>query len=126
MTKDEKTYAIKRIDDLKNTALSKIREQCTRPAIEINGEMRLALLRAGKVKVRKDARVNDYDHLPRTADLFDWSPHERKRDFNAVKYDKQAEPICAAAQKVSDEIMLGDGAEALRLIQEFSKTCEKI
>jgi len=126
MTKDEKTYAIKRIDDLKNTALAKIKDQCTRPAIEIDGETRLALLRAGKVKIRTDARVSDYGKLPRTDDLFDWSAHEWKREFNAVKYDKRAEPICAAAQKVSDEIMLGDGAEALRLIQEFSKTCENI
>ena len=126
MTKDEKAYAIKRIQDLKQTALNTIRDQCTLPSIEIDGEAKLALIRAGKAKIRKEARVNDYGHLPRTADLFDWSAHERKRDFNAVKYDKRAEPICALAQKVSDEIMLGDGAEALRLIGEFSKTCEKI
>ena len=52
--------------------------------------------------------------------LFDFSKYERDNDM-MKEYDPMVRKISARAEKLADDLMLGDAEEALKALQDFMK-----
>ncbi len=61
--------------------------------------------------------INGYTDVK---DAFDFSKHEYAAVTNTEAYKEGAELVDAEASNVTDQIMLGDAEEALRLLEAFT------
>ncbi len=125
MTKSEQQYAIDRIAGLCRQKCYVIEKAMpvTR-AKKITYGQALSRIKAGKIKLihrMKDRGLGWRDDF---SDIFDVKDHH---DYNGSdSYDEKAcskkcAPIHAEALRIKDQIMLGDSAEALKMIEAFAK-----
>ncbi len=134
MTKQQRDYAIGRVKGLRDVALRRIKE--SHPAVpdapDLENSDMVKLVRAGKVKMYPTTK--DYSgYQLRLNQVFDFCPIKgaAKKAYEAEKAkilktrNKETGPIYAESINIIDKIMLGDAAEALKLIEGFAKMCKK-
>ena len=123
----EQKYAMGRITDLCDQKLSAIEESI--PVIEakkITYEQAVRKIKGGEIKLRpakKNKVLHNYDDF---GDIFDLTGHHDYRGsdtYDKKAYQKRCAPIRAEAQRIKDQIMLGDAAKALKMIEAFAKMC---
>lgn len=117
MNQFKTSYVLNRLKQLEHEKLNVLEKKLLKPAKELTDEERFKLLKAGKVKLQKDrTKVSEYDDIRR---VFDFSPFEWEESHDDKTYDKKRLEISQSAQKVRDEIVLGDEQEALELLKKF-------
>jgi hypothetical protein len=114
MTKTQQKYACDRVRQKAEQLRSTLKKELT-TGKPLTCEDRAKLLRAGKVKLRKD--VNIISTYTDVVKAFDFSPFEPKVHGS---YKRRAERISETERKAIDEIMLGDADVALRVVREFT------
>lgn len=124
MNQQQKNYAMNRVDSILEKKTSKIsREKFKTKAKELNNLQMIELIRSGKVKLKsKDKIIKmrswDTDSIKH---VFDFSKYITKEIFDHEGYNKKINPYVKEAQKIKDQLMLGDAEEAIRLINKFEK-----
>lgn len=121
MNQQQKNYIKKRITEIREHKLSTLRNDLTIKAVSLSNRERIDLIRLGKVKMRPSTelnRCNEYS-LNSLTTVFDFSKYETKASFNQAKFNERAAKLRAEANRIVDQIMLGDAEEALRLVKEF-------
>lgn len=118
MNTHQKKYALERIDGLKTIKIRQAEEKYTSKEVKLTSEEKYKLIASGKVKIFSFDKVyrNHYSS-PDLYPSFDFSDHEKPSKLDHTKYDPIYKNVCLIAQQAKDQIMLGDCAEALRLIQ---------
>ena len=114
MNKDQRVYALKRVGEILSEKLGVLKQKHTIAKLTLTAADRATLVRTGKVKLIKDT-IGDYD---RYYDLWDFSKFEQREPLDK-NYGPLAGKLEADAQKVRDQIMLGDAEEALKLLAGF-------
>lgn len=120
MNHQQKKYAINRIEALKTIKLRQAEEKFTTKEVALSPEEKYKLIASGKVKIKSWVEV--YRNHYNSPDLFpsyDFSAFEKPRKLDEVKYNAVKENVCSISQKATDQIMLGDCQEALKLINEL-------
>lgn len=125
MNNAERTYAMNRLTALYNEKERTLSRECSIPAVELKGKDLLAALRKGTLKVRGGHTGNGRYGSPITedtylGDVFDFSPHNKDAAMKP-DYETRITKLKAEYSTITDQLMLGDSAEALALIQEFAK-----
>ena len=133
MTKHQRDYAIGRVKGLRDDAIDRIKEQHpaipTTPDLE-NNDM-VHLVRSGEAKIFPKSITHKIYGTLYLYEVFDFGPikaaskkaYETKRARIQKALNKETSPIYVEAMKIIDKIMLGDAAEALKLIEGFAKMC---
>lgn len=115
MNQKQREYAIERVRALRGKRILALKEKYITPAKRLSRQEKFELVRSGKVKVRNE----NEDFAPHYwVDLFDFSKFEAEAKAHP-KFDEFVDAEKARAQKVIDEIMLGDAEEALNLIRVY-------
>lgn len=115
MNAAQRKYALERVTQIEGARVAALRDRMTTPAKSISKEERVRLVVSGKVKVRKDLTQWPYH----TDDAFDFSQYSWDKKVSP-DFDDEAAKIKERASSVRDMIMLGDAAEALRLLNDFA------
>ena len=114
MNQQQRKYVLERISAIEDQAAKKIADKHTTVGVYLTWDMKRALINSGEVKLLRDTR--GYKNVE---DAFDWSKHERKKKINSAALSADLAKLGAQATKARDELMLGDTAEALALIQRL-------
>lgn len=121
----EQKYAMSRIDDLCDQKLRMIEESM--PVIKakkITYEQAVRKIKKGEIKLcpaKKNRPLHNYDDFE---DIFDLNGHHDYRSsdtYDKKAYKKKEAPVLIEAQRIKDQIMLGDATEALKMIEAFAK-----
>lgn len=124
MNQTQKTYAKKRIVEIKRLALSKIR------SMESEKEMTVKEVYE-QIKNKKPTRpskkkgdrlVYSRIHLD---EFFDFDYKHRKTEKELSTIEKNKNECINSANKCIDEIMLGDNVKALKMIRDFERKYSK-
>jgi len=115
MSASEKKYAVERIGEVLRVKQAAVYKANEIPAKTLSKKKKYDMIKKGEVPLKPRDSQNNYGHL---SDFFDFSKHESvaKRPERCGVLIDRLEKKAAAAR---DQIMLGDSAEALRLIQEL-------
>ena len=123
MNQQQRSYALGRIIDIQKEKIAEVKARFTTPEKELSEDETLALVRAGKVKLRTDVYLHRYTDLNRA---FDFSKYEHPQQYDAAKGDPIVTKINRAAGKASDIVMLGIEAKAADAITKFIAEIEKL
>lgn len=121
MNQQQRNYVIKRVREILITKEKELRKSLTKNAIRITKRARLTLLQNDKVKIKSDSalsKLNDWD-LDYVSCVFDFSEFEQPKKFDDEKYKKKSLVIKKEANRIIDQLMVGDAKEALVLIKSF-------
>jgi len=118
MNKQEKQYAMNRIDEIVCHKVSAIKDKHTTAAVSLTDTQRLQAFKAGKYKIKADvSKITRYTDL---CDVIEF-PDEKAGKANREKIDSESAKVTSEAVKIKDKLMLGDASEALAMIEAFSK-----
>lgn len=120
MNATEKKYTMERIESLALSAGHSIHDR--NKTESLSGEQMIKLLRAGKVKVKKNPNVLHYGVY--IADLFDWTPFLSGPELSDEQAEMKMAKLATDVQETKDAIMLGDSKTALESINKFAKRCK--
>lgn len=120
MNQQQKGYLKKRIEGIVREKKSKLQNDCTIKGVTLRNDERLDLVYEGKVKMKPmaDVKYKNYG-MYSIGDIYDFSPFEKKREFDQKRYDEGSRTINIEANKLIDEAMLGDAEEAIEMIKHF-------
>ncbi len=118
MNQQQVKYTIDRINSIERQRTEALRLEYLVPAKFITDEDIIQLIKTGAVTFRSDIKRDRHGYLQVT-DIFDLSEHTWHQHQRAGWEEAVAE-LKAQASRVRDEVMLGDNAEALRLLKEFA------
>lgn len=134
MTKQQRDYAIGRVKGLRNDAIRHIEEKHPEvPKVEsMSNDEQVRLIRAGKVKIFPPAKSQRHYGELNLKEVFDFGlakdAAKKRQEVARSKaqkiINKETGPIYVEAVNIIDKIMLGDAAEALKLIEGFAKMCK--
>lgn len=118
MNMQQRSYAFGRIAGVVQAQEKALRAAHTKAAKRITDEERAELVRSGKVKLKASIRtISTYTDVD---DAFDFSKFVWDDKLDLAAFDKAFLPIKAEADRVRDQIMLGDSTEALQAIEAFA------
>lgn len=117
LTAAQREHAIKRINEIADAAKKAVREKHTSKAVTLSSEQKIALIKAGKVKMLPNVNYMAYTN---PIHIFNYSAHEKAAVLSPVGKAKLT-AIEKQHTKTIDEVMLGDAAYALEAIQNFEK-----
>ncbi|MRN66388.1 hypothetical protein [Brucella sp. 10RB9213] len=118
MNQQQTKYTLARVDTIERQKLEEARTKHRIPAKVITKKEAQRLIVKGEVKPIKvrDGEFSSYDDV---MDFFDFSKfHHGQKLADAFTPDEAA--IKAQANRIRDEIVLGDNAQALALLREFA------
>lgn len=133
MTKQQRDYAVEQVVALRRSAVCTIEEKHPIPTRKrLTTDDLVRLVRTGKVKMYPENETRNISGTVYLRELFNFEPIEAKiaKDDKAVTakaykaINKETAPIRKEAARIIDQIMLGDSAEALKLIESFAKMCK--
>ena len=117
MNHKQREYALTRVNQILANRLGALATRFKAEVKLLTDRERADLLRKGKVKLK--ASVEQVTTWTDVVDAFDFSPFEQ-REKTTPEYAPAAKALEDEAQKVRDQIMLGDAEEAMRLLESFS------
>lgn len=118
MNKQQRDYAMNRVEAVARAKIEAIKEKHTKPGVHLTPEERYQALVKGEFKVRKSlVRIHP------TTDVEDAITFnaERKTTRDEAKIDAEVAKVAAEATRIKDQLMLGDSQAALEMIEAFSK-----
>lgn len=116
MNQQQRKYALARVSEIKTVKIERLKKELTKPAVRLNKEQRLSAFRKGEFTIKKEAtEISNYTYV---VDIISFNA-ESEEKFDKEKFHKQSLLIEKQANQVSDEIMLGDAQEAMRLLEKF-------
>jgi len=117
---NQKQYALERVDRIATRKIDKLKEKYTRKGKTLTDKERYCLIRDGKVPVRSEKEFDKFSyHQNEVTSVFVFSKYEWAATLNTKEYNPRKDKIIEELQRIQDQIMLGDAAEALGLIQKF-------
>lgn len=118
LTAAQREHAIKRINQIAEEAKKAVREKHTSKAVTLTIDQKVALIKAGKVKMLPNVNLVSYTN---PIHLFNYAGHEKAAVLSPVGKTKLTN-IDKQVTKTIDQIILGDASYALEAIQNFEKT----
>lgn len=110
----QRKYALERVSAILSRKVREITDKYTTPAASATEVA--AAFKKGKVALKQFDSIGRYRYLE---DIFDLSAFNAKINTEAVS--KETMKVEAEADRIRDQIMLGDAEEALTLLQTFEK-----
>lgn len=121
MNLKQKSYALKRIDDIQRRKLNEIkRSDYETKSVKLSPEERFKLFKKGKFEIKKSIE-NPFIGYNYCKDIFTFKG-EVEQSFDQDKFEKAQQKVRTQADKIRDQIMLGDAEKALELIQKFEES----
>lgn len=117
MNQQQVKYTTARIDALERRKLEALRVEYQVPAKSISDLEVVALIKSGSVPFREVVERDRGSYL-QVSDVFDLSAHTWYQHQRAG-YEEAVAKVKAEANRVRDEVMLGDNAAALELLRAF-------
>lgn len=119
MNKTQIQYALSRIDGLLKEKETSVEKAHTKEAKVLSATERADLVRSGTVKMKADAtEIHSYTDV---VAVFDFSKHSWTAEVDAKAVSAIMKPLRKEAQKLKDEIMLGDASAAQTSLAKFSE-----
>lgn len=109
-----------RLDTAIREAVAKFAAKQTKPAYLSRGEQ-VALIRAGKAKLRPDIDGNDYIRLHEAFVFPENEAAEKQIKANEAAVEKFRAPLEKEARALMDKAILGGSEEALASLEAFTK-----
>lgn len=135
MSKQQRDYAIERVNDLRRSTVYRIEQKHPKApdTKSLSNDDRAQLVRSGKVKLFPPSKTRGIGGTLYVSELYDFGPikaaaKKKADDISALirkEIRKETGPVYNEATRIIDQIMLGDSAEALALIEGFAKMCKK-
>lgn len=122
MNQNQKKYALNRIEGLERIKVREAEEKYTSKEIKLSNEEAYKLIATGKVKLYPFDKVHRRNYgQPDLYPSFDFRNYEQEAKLDTTKFNPIMENICKIAQQAKDQIMLGDCAEAMKLINKLEE-----
>lgn len=119
LTMLERNHLLGRIRTVEAHKLEGIKKRKVKAARSLSPAKRYSLIKAGKVKLKKDIReISEYSDVVK---VFDFSAYEWDDIFDEVGYFNARSKVVSAANKIRDEVVLGQPKKALKLLAKFEK-----
>jgi len=119
MNQTQKKYAMNRVDEIVRSKRIKLEDKHRVLEVRLTGTEKIQKVLTGKVPKRKTPCCNH--NMPYLIDVFDFSKWETNSDRGQAKVAEAMKPVIKEATMIKDQIMLGDEAEALKMIEKFQK-----
>jgi len=116
MTKAQQSYALSKISTLIQGKVQETKDTEGWPRKSLTYSERHAFIVSGKVKLKKD--LSKCGTSSNVAAYFDFSKYEKEAGMSK-KGQTRIDLLLAAQEKATDEVMLGDSAEALALLESI-------
>ena len=118
MNAEQKRYAMKRIDSILARYLAQANEDWKPTSLSDNDKVKL--IARDKVVVRPNWKkgLTAYTDV---VDIFDFSKWEKAQEKVEVSRQRVHGQLRQKAAAICDQIMLGDEAEAIKMIAQFEK-----
>ena len=117
MNQQQRKYALERVTTIKQQKIQGAKDKYITKGNRLSGTERLKALKAGEFTVNPKVRsITDYQDIHSVL-IFDG---ESETVENTEALSKAKTTLESEANKVADQIMLGDAQAALRLIEAFS------
>jgi len=114
MTKAQQSYALGKITTLIQAKVQETKDTEGWPRVRLSPRTKSQMIIDGKVKLKKD--LSDVSLHSSVYACFDFSKHEKDSGVSK-KGQTRIDLLLAAQEKANDEVMLGDSAEALILLE---------
>lgn len=116
MNKQEKDYAISRVNEILKEKITAVEEKYTTKCVHLDDEQRLEALRQGRFEIRAYDK-DSYHGWPKFVTFHG----ERPAVVDKESISKEVSELKKKATKIKDELILGDCEEAIKLLNDFSK-----
>jgi hypothetical protein len=121
MQQQQMKYALRRLEEIFAEKQQSIREECTDTSKRLTGERLASLIKSGKVKVRDDATDTVITNYTDVTSVFDcYKLISTNDELDRKTYDKRTKALKQEYTRVNDELVLGDVARAMELLQSFA------
>ncbi|GEM_PF-6608821 len=119
MNQQQTKYTLSRVDAVESRKLLELKKEYTVPAKIITHEEAQQLILKKKVPLKAVSNTESFDSYSRLRDFFDFSKFHYGESFKDG-YAEAVDALKSQANRVRDEIVLGDNAQALALLREFA------
>jgi hypothetical protein len=120
MTKDQREYALKRIAFAYVAAEARIKAKHTTPEVKVSIDEKTYYILAGQATFNlAKVREQGADHYCRIESMFTYPTQPRPAQINEGAVARDLAPIKTERVRLEDQLMLGDAATALEMIQGF-------
>jgi hypothetical protein len=117
MTKAQQSYAIGKINTIVDAKVKETQEAEGWPRVSLTSRQKHQLIVSGEVKLKEDiSNATPVSLSEYQATYFDFSKHEKAAGISK-KGQARIDKLLVARGMASDEVMLGDSAEALALLK---------
>lgn len=115
-------YARERLREVLASKLEVARTAASQPAQKFDAAALVKGIKNGSIKINvlyeDDDNVETYTSV---GSVFDISAHVKQANFDVKAFRKVEKVINEEAQRIEDQLVLGDSQEALALIEAFAK-----
>jgi hypothetical protein len=120
MTKDQREYALKRIAFAYVAAEARIKAKHTTPEVKLSDEEKTRLILSGEA-VLNLSKVQEHGarYCTSLGWFFNYPTQPRPASVNETAVARDLAPIKVERVRLEDQLMLGDAATALEMIQGF-------
>jgi hypothetical protein len=119
MNQTQKNYIKNRVVAIKRAKEMEIRKKYTTEGKSLTGVEMISLIRNGKVKMLPESEVKVHYNGGYINSIFDFSKYVTKQKFAKANYDAEMKKLNKLANRLLDEVMLGDCEAALDMIAEL-------
>ena len=143
MNQQQKRYVVQRVDKLVEETRLKLLDKCEPvPPTPLTAQQAQKMIKNGTAKLKSNSHKKDDVSYVSLSDVFDFSglkgfstPKTKKVSrsgrydsykVDAKKYDTLVVPYTKKAERIKDKIVLSDGVDALKLIQELEAYGESL
>lgn len=121
MNQQERRYASRRIEEIRQEKEKQIRESCKLTPSFLKVKEFLSKLKKGEIKTRKNYHPTDVVQRVYISRVFDIDEHQQLATIDSERFQKEVTALNKKASSLRDHIMLGeDCAEVLKMIEEFA------
>lgn len=118
MNQQQRKHAVARVESIRRQKLADIEERDRIPAKGVTQAELVRLVKNGKLKPRcPDEEIGQYESVRA---VFDYKPFGSLETYKAG-YKGARRKVKDRAARVADKVMLGDGEQALALIEAFDR-----
>lgn len=117
MNTTQMKYALARVGEVAARKTRELQDALTTPAKDITEKERAELVRSGKVKLH--SHITAISSYADVVNVFDFSKYTHGKIISP-EFTKEAGDIATQADRIRDQIMLGDESVAMKLLEAFA------
>ena len=114
MKREQQFYSKQRVIETRTRKIDALRKKFTKPAKDASDAEKLKAIKGGDVSLRYGAKLSSP-----LSEAFDFDGLDHSEVLDRKAFDVAANEVRQKADKIMDEIMLGDATKAIKSVRQF-------